>query len=76
MKRFLGATVAIRALALNAASTTAATHHSCGSLGGEFLHIRTKPPGWRRTDKKASRTNTNVTCKNAGGEVVAYTYHV
>jgi hypothetical protein len=95
MKSFLGATLAIGALALTAASATAATHHSCGSLGGEFLHIRTtntscsvaknkvisytmqgeKPPGWRCTDKKASRTNTNVTCKHAGGEVVAYTYH-
>jgi hypothetical protein len=94
-KRLIAGVLAAAAVAASASIAGAATHHSCGSLGGEFLHIRTtnttcnvaknkvifytmqgeKPPGWRCTSKKASKVNTDVTCKHSGGEAVAYVYH-
>lgn len=95
MRGWIGAVLVFAALAVSAAAASAATHHSCGSIGGEFLHIRTintsckvaknsviahtmqggAPPGWRCKSERASMENTVVTCKHAGDEVVAYTFH-
>jgi hypothetical protein len=56
-KRLIAAGLAVAALAASATVATAATHHSCGSLGGEFLNIRV----------------TNTTCKVAKNKVIFYT---
>ncbi len=57
MKRLILASLAAAALAVTASAATAATHNSCPSLGGQFLHIRV----------------TNTSCQVAKDDVIFYT---
>ena len=56
-KKLAGASVAAALLAVSAVAAGAATHHSCGSIGGEFLNVRV----------------TNTTCKVAKNKVIFFT---